>query len=231
MKKILVIPFFVLLLSAPAFPLGFGLYGTGGYGNVDMMRIIDNGNDYRVMYSIRNSLYGGGIVLESGDQSESYHNRFNAGVDGSTLSGGRYQFNRFMRVKLDNVFAFRLAESERVRFWMGPLLGLHLLTGLTPTSRNSEWPGDKLKYHLAALSMAPAVFQPFGLYYLFVDHVWKRKFGVFIPVGIALGVNIRLAESAALTLEAGFRCAFYFLRNGGFNYEGYANAGFIFGAI
>ena len=43
MKKIIVISFFVLLMSAPAFPVGFGFYGTGGYGRVDMMRIIDNG--------------------------------------------------------------------------------------------------------------------------------------------------------------------------------------------
>jgi hypothetical protein len=232
MKKSLVISFFVLVMSAPAFPIGFGFYGTGGYGKVDMMKIIDNGNDYRVMYSTENSVYGAGLLLESGGDSESYHNRLNAGVEGSKLYGGRYQFHRFMRAKIDNVFAFRLAESDRVRFWMGPLIGIHLLTGLASTTRNSEWASDKLKYHLAALAAATNNdVRLFGLYYLYIDNLWKRKFGVFIPIGVAMGVNIRLGENAAMTVEAGFRCGFYFLRNGGFNYEGYGNAGFIFGAM
>jgi len=34
-----------------------------------------------------------------------------------------------------------------------------------------------------------------------------------------------------ITLETGFRCGLYVLKKVGFNYEGYANAGFIFGAI
>ncbi len=231
MKKTLVVSFFVLLMSAPAFPIGFGFYGTGGYGKVDMMRIVDNGNDYRVVYSTKNSVYGAGLLLESGNESDTYHNRLNAGVEGSTLAGGRFQFRRFMRAKIENVFAFRLAESEIVRFWMGPLIGIQLLTGHASSTRNSEWGSDKFKYHLTALASAPPTYQLYGLYYLYFDHVWKRKFGVFIPVGIALGVNIRLGENAALTLEGGFRCGFYYLRNGGFNYEGYANAGFIFGAM
>ncbi|HOT44788.1 MAG TPA: hypothetical protein PLM53_03065 [Spirochaetota bacterium] len=232
MKKTLGILFFMLALSIPAFPVGFGFYGTGGYGRVDMMKIIDNGNDYRVIYSTNNSVYGGGLLLESGSDSGAYHNRLNFGVEGSTLSGGRYRFSRFMRAAIDNVFAFRLAESEAVRFWMGPLIGIQLLTGHAASTRNSEWPDDKFKYHLSLLSMAASpVTQLGGLYYLSIDHVWKRKFGVFIPLGVAMGINIRMGENAALTVEGGFRCGLYYLRNAGFNYEGYGNAGFIFGAM
>ncbi|MBP7738477.1 MAG: hypothetical protein KA369_21060 [Spirochaetes bacterium] len=232
MKKYCVIVFFgLLLISAPAFPIGFGFYGTGGYGKVDMMRFIDNGNDYRVMYSIKNSVYGAGLILESGDDSKNYHNRLNAGVEGSYPMGGRYQFRRFMRAKIDNIFAFRVAGNEQVRFWLGPLIGIQLLTGHVRTTRDSEWSFYKRSNHLSLLSYAPPVYLLYGLYYMYYENLWKRKYGIFIPVGIAMGVNIRLSENAAITVEGGFRCGFYFIRNGGFNYEGYANAGFIFGAI
>lgn len=232
MKKTLGMIFLVLVMSIPAFPVGFGFYGTGGYGRVDMMKIIDNGSDYRVIYSTNNSLYGGGLLLESGSDPGTYHNRLIFGLEGTTLSGGRYRFSRAMRAKIDNVFAFRLAESDTVRFWMGPLIGIQLLTGHAATTRNSEWQDDKFKYHLFLLSQASSpVTRLGGLYYLYIDHVWKRKFGVFIPVGIAMGINIRLGENAALTAEGGFRCGLYYLRNAGFNYEGYGSAGFIFGAM
>lgn len=236
MKKLSVAFAFIclLLLHAPVFSMGFGFYGTGGYGKVDMMRIIDHGNDYRVMYSREHSLYGGGLILESGKESDGYHDRLNFGVEGSTSMGGRYEFRRLMRAKIDNVFAFRIAGNEQVRFWIGPLLGIQLLTGLSETTRNEQWGSDKLKYHLAALAVSSMLFpygMPYGLNYVYFEKVWKRTYGVFIPIGLALGVNIRLGENAALTVEGGFRCGFYYLRNGGFNYEGYGTAGFIFGAI
>ncbi len=233
-KQCIAVLFGLLILSSPAFPAGFGFYGTGGYGKVDMMRIIDNGGDYRVTYSSKHSLYGAGLMLETGDESKEYHNRLNAGIEGSTIEGGRFQYRRFMRFKIDNVFAFRIAGNEQVRFWIGPLIGIHLLTGHAKSTRNSEWSTDKFNYHfygLLLLNTTNPIFTAYGINYLLFDHIWKRKFGVFIPIGLALGFNITLAENAALTVEAGFRCGFYFIRNSGFNYEGYGNVGFLFGAI
>jgi len=91
---------------------------------------------------------------------------------------------------------------------------------------------NRLKYSVAALAASgdPA-FTTYGLYYIYMDRIYKRKLGAFIPVGVSLGINIMLGNSAALTIEAGFRCGIYVLRKAGFNYEGYLNGGFIFGAI
>ncbi len=232
-KQCIAVLFGLIMLSTPVFPAGFGFFGTGGYGKVDMMRIIDNGSDYRVTYSSKHSLYGAGLMLETGDESKEYHNRLNAGVDGAAIEGGRFQYRRSMRFKIDNVFAFRIAGNEQVRFWIGPLIGIHLLTGHAKSTRNSEWSTDKLQYHMLAIwsPLIPNDYRLYGLYYIYSEKIWKRKFGVFIPVGLALGFNITLAENAALTVEAGFRCGFYSLRNSGFNYEGYGNVGFLFGAI
>jgi hypothetical protein len=233
MKKIFIISlFYLIMISAPVFSMGFGLYGTGGYGKVDMLKLVDNGSDYRVKYSIENSVYGGGFIIETGTESDGYHNRLNLGLEGSTTFAGRFDYKRLMRTKIENVFAFRIAGKEQVRFWIGPLLGFNLLTGLTNTTRNDRWSGDRVKYYLTALaSTTSQAFHYYGLYYIFLEQVWKRTFGVFIPIGIAIGININLSSNAAITLEGGFRCGFYQLRNGGFNYEGYANAGFIFGAM
>lgn len=232
MKKIFIISLFLIIIfSAPVFSIGFGIYGTGGYGKVDMLKLVDNNSDYRVKYSMENALYGGGILFESGTESEDYHNRLNLGLEGSTVYAGRFDYNRLIRTKIENVFAFRVAGSEQVRFWIGPLIGFNLLTGLSNTTRNDRWTGQRIKYYLTALAATPPAFQYYGLYYIFLERIWKRTFGVFIPIGIALGTNINLASNVAITLEGGFRCGFYNLRSNGFNYEGYVNAGFIFGAI
>ncbi len=223
---------FLIMISTSAFASGFGLYGTGGYGKVDMLTLINNGSDYKVNYSAEGFFYGGGLLVESGNESEGYHNRFNMGLEGSAKSDGRFSYRSLMRAKIENVFAFRIAGTDQVRFWMGPLLGIQFLTALTNATRSDRWSDDKMKYAMSALLLSNnASFQNFGLYYIYFDRVWKRVPGVFIPVGIAVGTNIKLGESAAFTVEAGFRCGFYYLRKGGFNYEGYANAGFIFGAI
>jgi len=222
---------YLILISAPAFPSGFGLYGTGGYGKADILKLVDHGGDYRVNYSSEGFFYGGGLLIESGNESEGYHNRFNLGLEGLTGFDRRFSYRRLMRAKIENVFAFRIAETDQVRFWIGPLLGVHLLTGLTNATRSDQWSGERIRYNLAALASTTAAFRDYGLYSIYFDRVWKRVLGVFIPIGIATGTNIRLGESASFTLEAGLRCGFYYLRKGGFNYEGYANAGFIFGMI
>jgi hypothetical protein len=219
------------MISVPVFSMGFGLYGTGGYGKVDMLKPVYNNSDYRVKYSMENSVYGGGFIFESGIESEVYHNRLNVGLEGSTAFAGRFDYKGLMRTKIENVFAFRMAGNKQVRFWIGPLIGFNLLSGLTNTTRNDRWSSDIVKNYLAALLPTPQAFQYYGLYYIFLERVWKRTYGVFIPIGIALGININLASNVAMTLEGGFRFGFYHLRNSGFNYEGYANAGFIFGAI
>jgi hypothetical protein len=154
------------------------------------------------------------------------------GLEGSTTFVNRYSYRRLIRAKIENVFAFRVAGTDRVRFWLGPLIGVNLLTGLINTTRNDRWSSQRIKSSLNVLAQpAAAAFQSYGLYYIYFDRIWKRTAGVFIPVGIATGINIKLGESAALTLEGGFRFGFYYLRNGGVNYEGYVNAGFIFGVI
>jgi hypothetical protein len=232
MKKAIIFSFFIIVLaSAPAFSTGFGLYGTGGYGRVDMLKSVDHGNDYKVKYSNDNLLYGGGLLLESGNEVEGYHNRFGIGVEGSKSFSGRYEFRHLMRLKIENVFAFRVAGNEQIRFWLGPLLGVNLLTGLSNTTRNNKWSDDKLKNHLIVLVWSPPASQAYGFYYIYLERVWKRTSGILIPIGLAMGINFKLAESATLTLEAGFRCGLYHLRNTGLNYEGYMNAGFIFGVI
>ena len=231
MKKICISILFLVGFCAPVFATGFGFYGTGGYGKVDMLKPVDNYSDYRVKYSAENSFYGGGIMWESGNESEGYHNRLNAGIEGSDTYGGRYDYRRLIRAKIENVFAFRIAGSHHVRFWIGPLLGLNLLTGLSDTTRNALWSTDRVDYYLSAFASASTLGQLYGLYYIYLDRVWRRTFGVYIPIGIALGLNIRLGENIALTLEGGFRCGFYVLKNVGFNYEGYMNAGCMFGAI
>jgi hypothetical protein len=228
MKKISIVSFFYLImLSMPAFTMGFGMYGTSGYGKVDMLKLVNFASDYRVDYSTENFLYGGGLLLESGNESEGYHNRFKMGLEGSTTFAGRNSYRRLIRAKIENVFAFRVAGTDRFRFWIGPLLGVNLLTGLINTTRSDQWSSERKNSTLALAQSAAA----FGLYYIYFDRIWKRTAGVFIPVGIATGINIKLGESAALTLEGGFRFGFYYLRNGGINYEGYVNAGFIFGVI
>jgi hypothetical protein len=232
MKKILFISlFYIITISGPVFSMGFGFYGTGGYGKTDMLKLVDHNSDYKVDYSVNNAMYGGGFIFETGTESEGYHNRLNLGLEGSTTFAGRYDYKRLMRTKIENVFAFRIAGREQVRFWIGPLIGFNLLSGLTNTTRNDRWSSERVRYYCAALTPTPQAFQHYGLYYIFLERVWKRTYGVFIPIGIALGININLASNAAITLEGGFRCGFYHLRNSGFNYEGYANAGFIFGTI
>jgi hypothetical protein len=231
MRKIIIISLFlVIIMAAPAFTMGFGLYGTGGYGKVDMLKLVDNNSDYRVKYSMENALYGGGVIFESGNEADGYHNRFNIGLEGSTVYGGTFDYTRLIRVKFENVFAFRITGNETFRLWIGPLIGLNFLTGLSNTTRNDRWSGDRVRYYLTALLPSPTAFM-YGVYYIYWERIWKRAFGVYIPIGIALGVNINIAASVAMTLEGGFRCGFYNLRNNGFNYEGYVNFGFIFGAI
>ena len=231
MKKMLIITLFLAVMSsAPLFSMGFGVYGTGGYGKVDMLKLVDNNSDYRVKYSLENAMYGGGILFESGNDADGYHNRLNLGLEGSSVYGGPFDYKRLVRVKIENVFAFRVAGNESIRFWVGPLIGINFLTGLSNTTRNDRWSGDRVKLYLNTLLLNPPAFL-YGVYYIYFERIWKRAFGVFIPIGIALGINIKIATSVTLTLEGGFRCGFYNLRSSGFNYEGYGNAGVIFGAI
>ncbi len=229
MKKIIVITFFVVFISAPAFPAAFGFYGTGGYGRVDMTELDEDTRDYdyRVKYSTDSALYGGGITIETGDSSNSFHNRLNLGLAGLTSWGGQYDYRYLLRASIDNIFTIRIAESERMRFWIGPLIGFHLITGLTSSTRSKEWSDEKIaEYNVTFSTPTPA-----SMYYLYIDEVWARTYGIFIPIGIATGLNIKLGQSAAITVEAGFRCGLYYLQDTGFNYEGYASVGFLFGTI
>lgn len=232
MKKIFIISFFAMLaVSSPLFATGFGIYGTGGIGKADMLSFHHDG-DYTVNYSLKNSFYGGGILLESGDDAAGYHNRLSLGLEGITAYGGVHQYRMLIRPHLNNVFAFKIAGNESFRFWIGPMLGINLLTGLIPTTRHHEWSFERNRYSLAALGSSPSqLVQAYGLYYIYYDHIWERTVGVSIPIGLVIGINVKLGESAAFTLEAGFRCGLFVLTKTGFNYEGYANAGFIFGAI
>jgi hypothetical protein len=232
MKKIAIITFIAALVTAsPLFSMGFGFYGTGGLGRVDMLTINSDG-DYRVNYSVNNTFYGGGILFDSGSTGEGFHNRLSIGAETNSTFDGRYEYRRMMRIGLNNLFAFEIVNKGPVRFFIGPLLGINVITGLAPTTRNEEWGPNRLKYSLSALAASgdPA-FATYGLYYIYMDHIYEQKLGAFIPVGISLGTNIMLGKSAALTIEAGFRCGLYIFRKTGFNYEGYLNGGFIFGAI
>ncbi|MBN2079835.1 MAG: hypothetical protein JW838_12785 [Spirochaetes bacterium] len=229
MRAIVLLPL-ILLLVTPAFAAGFGVYGTGGGGKVDMMRIKSDG-DYNVIYSMKNVFYGGGVFLESGgDESSAFQNRLAFGAEGVSTFGGECEYRRLMRVSLNNVFTFRVAGNEKYRFWIGPLIGLHFLTGLHSTTRNEVWSKNK-KNNITMLSLlGSSTTFAYGLYYLHYETVWHRRLGFFIPLGLALGVNVGLSESVRIALEAGFRCGPYYLGKGGFNYEGYGNFGFIFGA-
>ncbi len=232
MKKIAIITFLGALVTAPPlFAMGFGFYGTGGLGRVDMLTIKSDG-DYKVSYSTNNAFYGGGFLFDSGGAGQGFHNRLSIGAEANTTFDSRYEYRRLMRIGLNNLFAFEIVNEGPVRFFIGPLLGFQVLNGLAPTTRNEVWGPNRLKYSVAALAATgdPA-FARYGLYYIYIDHIYKRKLGAFIPVGISLGINIMLGKSAALTIEAGFRCGIYVLRKAGFNYEGYLNGGFIFGAI
>ncbi len=232
MKKILFVMFFICMAAVPGFPVGFGVYGTGGGGRVDILTLHKN-NDYTVRYSMNQVFYGGGILIESGKGAdEGFYNRISFGVEGDSTFGGRYEYRRLFRAHITNVFAFRVAGTEKFRFWMGPLIGVHLLTGLGEISRHDTWDQDKNRMaHLLTLAGLPSSLWPAGYYYHHYDHIWQRTYGVFIPVGVALGVNIMFNESAGMTVEGGFRCGLFHLTKTGFNYEGYLNAGFVFGAI
>lgn len=232
MKKISIIIFFGALVTAsPLFAMGFGFYGTGGLGRVDMLTIKSDG-DYKVSYSANNTFYGGGLLFDAGGSGDGFHNRLSIGAESNSTFDSRYEYRRLMRIGLNNLFAFEVVNQGPVRFFIGPLLGVQVLNGLAPTTRNEEWGPNRLKYSVAALAASgdPA-FTAYGLYYIYMDRIYKRKLGAFIPVGVSLGINIMLGNSAALTIEAGFRCGIYVLRKAGFNYEGYLNGGFIFGAI
>ncbi len=221
----------LIALASPAYPAGFGIYGTGGGGQVDMTRIKSNG-DYSVIYSVKNAFYGGGLIFESGgDGSVGYRNRLAIGFEGIASFGGEKDYRRLMRAHLNNVFAFTVADGETVSFWIGPLIGAHLLTGHHATTRNKEWSKNRKNNYLLLLLASPPSAASYGLYYLHFDTIWERSVGVFVPIGLALGLQFRIGENARIAIEAGFRCGAYFMAKGGFNYEGYSNAGFIFGVM
>ena len=231
MKKIYFALFFILTCSVPGFPIGFGLYGTGGGGNVDILTIHKD-NDYSVRYSMKQVVYGGGLLIESGKSAEEgYHNRLSIGLEGMSTFGGRYEYRRLFLANITNVFAFRIAGNEKFRFWIGPLIGLHVITGLGEISRHDTWDQDKNRFAHLLTATLPANLQPFGYYYHHYDRIWQRTYGVFIPIGAAIGTNIMFNESASMTIEAGFRCGLLYLTKSGFDYDGYLNVGFIFGAI
>jgi hypothetical protein len=230
MIRSLAIGLFAIILLAgirPAFSIGFGVYGGGGGGRADLLH-----QDTTVDYTVNQGFYGGGILFESGSHSEEgYHNRLSIGMEGITANGGKYDYKALWRVNLINTFAFRMYATEKIRFWIGPQIGAHVLTGLTATYRNSEWSGSfKEKYWImtaaAAPSLAPAVW-----WYEYQQPVWKRTVGLFAHPGLALGLNFQLGETAFFTAECGFRIGLFALSKTGVNYEGFCNAGFIFGSI
>ena len=220
-----------LFLAVAAFSAGFGVFGTGGGGKVDMMRVKSDG-DYRVIYSMKNAFYGGGIFFEGGGyDSSAYRNRLALGAEGVSTFGGECEYSRLMRINLTNVFTFRVAGNDQFRFWIGPLIGAHFLTGLHSTTRNEVWSKNKKdRFWLLAISGTPEI-ATYGLYYLHYATVWQRRLGFFIPLGLALGADVKIGDSVQIALEGGFRCGPYYLGKGGFNYEGYGNVGFIFGAM
>jgi hypothetical protein len=195
-----------------------------------MMRVKSDG-DYKVIYSMKNAFYGGGIFFESGGDDSSFRNRFALGGEGMSTFGGECEYNRLMRVYFNNVFTFRVAGNEKYRLWIGPLIGLHFLTGLHSTTRNEVWSQNKKNYLRVLALLGSTTTAAYGLYYLHYETVWQRRLGFFIPLGLALGVNVKLSESVQIALEGGFRCGALYLGKGGFNYEGYGNVGFIFGAM
>ncbi|MBN2158649.1 MAG: hypothetical protein JW807_04585 [Spirochaetes bacterium] len=219
-----------LCLSAPAYPFGFGIYGSIGGGKTDVLSW--SNDDYEVDYSYTHMYYGGGIIFESADEEDGiFHNRLDLGVEGMSVYAGRHDYRMLIKPGLVNTFAFRVAGNERVRFWIGPQIGFQLLTGLKQTTRRKTW-GQARKDTLAVLMvLAPPATQLYGWYYLNRDPVWKRTIGAAVPVGLALGVNIAMTETAAFFIEGGVRCGLLALTGAGFNYEGYSHIGFIFGAI
>jgi hypothetical protein len=161
------IRFAAFLLAAaafaqPAFSMGFGFIGTGGIGKTDYLSSRSGDDIYKVDYSKVNAFYGGGLLFDTGNPEDGYHNRIGLTLEGVSTTGGRYNFKHVFRGGFVNTFAFKAAGSEGFRFWLGPLIGLHYLTGKYETHRNQEWSPDRKRWFVAAnLAFAGSGLEPF----------------------------------------------------------------------
>lgn len=227
MKRLLASCAFITLIiaAAPAFPLGFGIYGTGGGGRSDSLL-----KDYSVDYSFNHYSYGGGILFESGDEDSSFHNRTSIQVQPYEAQSPKNSYRKLLEFGLEHTWAFGIASNDRVRFWIGPGAGMQLITGRVKTYRRKEWSRDQ-KDNFTLLAVAnPAASLPM-VWYLNYDPVWKRTTGSLLYLTGALGVNVALGRTAWFFVEAGARVGYQYLSTHAFAYEGYGKIGFIFGRI
>lgn len=123
MKKAFLFMFFMLLASPSLWAAGIGFYGTGGVG-------LNSWKYSGVTASSTDYFYGGGLVVDSNvSKNETFGYRFTAGYEqfNSSNPNGDVSVKGTHRFSMSHAFGFGLVRTEKLRFWMGPRIGLHYL--------------------------------------------------------------------------------------------------------
>lgn len=175
MKKLLLSVIFFLILTGSSYAIGIGAYTSITYHN----------------HYPRNVLLGGGIVVDTACALDKIFNyRLYAGFDQSYPKEHKEILSR---IKLDNIFGFRVFRNELVRIWIGPSVGLQYFYTRISFLNNNQ------------------IFNKINANIIYSDikyRLYDKTFGV--PVGISFGFNINIGEYFTLSFDLSGRINLYF---------------------
>lgn len=183
-----------LIVPERARALEIGAYGTAGGGEMLFTVPGELVSDRPAMRTT--AVYGCGIMLDTGRGRGSLLDyRLTLGYEfrhsGDTMAAGLHN------IAATHTLSFGIIQSEPVRFWMGPRIGLGYLWG-----RNSYTGVNSLSSDLALLYPGSIMY---GLYL----SRERLKFSYFhLQAGIALGVDIHIGRNVSVPVEVGFRYHF-----------------------
>ncbi|MBN2160404.1 MAG: hypothetical protein JW807_13500 [Spirochaetes bacterium] len=176
----------LILTTSHAWTVGIGAYGAGGVSSSRW-----NANSKEASRT-SDYFYGGGLIIDSAVARDVLLNyRFKGGYEKYLFQGfGSVSTGRpISRVNTSHTFGFGIVRKEKVRFWIGPQLGLGYIWGERKFTDytifvNSSFTGPLYQY----------VPYRSGVSYKFVS----------MNLGLELGLNINIGNYVTLFIDCGF---------------------------
>ncbi|MCU0846541.1 MAG: hypothetical protein MUD12_01480 [Spirochaetes bacterium] len=235
MKKVIFIMLFFVLtvFELSSFAIGFGGYVNGGLGqtmwgtsrtssekHIGFGGIFDTNVGSDSLFNYRFSFSADKYVSKINRSGKRVNFPFEPPVIivENTLNSGRLKFYRY---GIENIFGFGLIRTDKIRFWVGPGLGINY----------SEIERTRIfSYQTMPSALYTYTWQAIPVH--------KRFKSITVNFELAIGLNVNLTEMLSIFLQTGAR---YCMMNGekatkihqpysgfGHGYDCYARAGVIF---
>jgi hypothetical protein len=205
---------FMVMLGANAMATGIGGYvdvgGGGHFYDVTTKDYTKSGDA-----SFVNVL--GGFILDTNTGGTGIFNyRMKIG-GGAYVKYEREMDLKISKVDMENTFGFGIVRKEKIRFWIGPSIGVNYQWGKSESSRrylgslkateSYNWWHDPFPVQGDIITIGYLVgteFYPLYLFGLYQDKIKKISFGGG-SIGLTTGLNINIIKEFGIGLELGFK--------------------------